>query len=69
MSILVCGGAGYIGSHTVKELIGKYNVVVLDNLKSGTCAKNYSDYKLQFHSYVIRTQQTRRCWVLFCINM
>jgi len=35
MAILVCGGAGFIGSHTVKELIGKYNVVVLDNLSTG----------------------------------
>jgi len=35
MSILICGGAGYIGSHTVKELIGKYDVVVLDNFTTG----------------------------------
>ncbi|HSI68460.1 MAG TPA: UDP-glucose 4-epimerase GalE [Planococcus sp. (in: firmicutes)] len=35
MAILVCGGAGYIGSHTVKELAGKYEVVVLDNLTTG----------------------------------
>lgn len=35
MAILVCGGAGYIGSHTVKELIGKYEVIVLDNLSTG----------------------------------
>jgi len=35
MSILVCGGAGYIGSHTVKELIKKYEVIVLDNLSTG----------------------------------
>lgn len=35
MSILICGGAGYIGSHTVKELIGNYDVVVLDNLTTG----------------------------------
>lgn len=35
MAILVCGGAGYIGSHTVKELIGKYEVVVLDNFSTG----------------------------------
>lgn len=35
MTILVCGAAGYIGSHTVKELIGKYEVVVLDNLTTG----------------------------------
>lgn len=35
MKILICGGAGYIGSHTVKELIGKYEVLVLDNLTTG----------------------------------
>ncbi|MGI2327560.1 UDP-glucose 4-epimerase GalE [Planococcus sp. YIM B11945] len=35
MAILICGGAGYIGSHTVKELIGKYEIIVLDNLTMG----------------------------------
>ena len=35
MAILVCGGAGYIGSHTVKELVDTYEVVVLDNLTTG----------------------------------
>ena len=35
MAILVCGGAGYIGSHTVKELVNTYEVVVLDNLTTG----------------------------------
>src|SRR5690606_9943123 len=35
MAILVCGGAGYIGSHIVKELVGTYEVVVLDNLTTG----------------------------------
>lgn len=30
--ILVVGGAGYIGSHLVKELIEKEVEVVLDNL-------------------------------------
>ena len=34
--ILVCGGAGYIGSHCVEELLKKdYNVVVFDNLIYG----------------------------------
>ncbi|MCR4392082.1 MAG: UDP-glucose 4-epimerase GalE [Candidatus Acetothermia bacterium] len=34
--ILVTGGAGYIGSHTVKELLRRgYPVVVLDNLSTG----------------------------------
>ena len=33
MKILVTGGAGYIGSAAVKELINrKYEVVVVDNL-------------------------------------
>ncbi|WP_141434070.1 UDP-glucose 4-epimerase GalE [Bacillus sp. 03113] len=36
MSILVCGGAGYIGSHTVSELLDKgEDVIVLDNLQKG----------------------------------
>jgi len=36
MKLLVVGGAGYIGSHTVYELIKDGNkVVVLDNLSSG----------------------------------
>jgi UDP-glucose 4-epimerase len=36
MSILVCGGAGYIGSHTVHTLVeqGK-DVIIVDNLQSG----------------------------------
>ncbi|MFT8319696.1 MAG: UDP-glucose 4-epimerase GalE [Bacillus sp. (in: firmicutes)] len=33
--ILVVGGAGYVGSHLVKELIEKEEVVVLDNLSTG----------------------------------
>ncbi|WP_342433115.1 UDP-glucose 4-epimerase GalE [Neobacillus sp. FSL H8-0543] len=33
--ILVVGGAGYIGSHLVKELVEKEKVIVLDNLSTG----------------------------------
>ncbi|WP_024197238.1 GDP-mannose 4,6-dehydratase, partial [Escherichia coli] len=33
MSILITGGAGYIGSHTVLQLLrNEYDVVVIDNL-------------------------------------
>ena len=33
MSILVCGGAGYIGSHTCVELVqAGYDIIVADNL-------------------------------------
>lgn len=36
MTILVLGGAGYIGSHGVDQLIEKgYDVVVVDNLQTG----------------------------------
>ncbi|MBP3722746.1 MAG: UDP-glucose 4-epimerase GalE [Selenomonadaceae bacterium] len=36
MAILVCGGAGYIGSHTVYKLVeAGEDVVILDNLQSG----------------------------------
>ena len=35
-NILVIGGAGYIGSHTVRMLAAKgYNPVVFDNLSKG----------------------------------
>lgn len=33
--ILVVGGAGYIGSHLVKELVETQRVIVLDNLSTG----------------------------------
>ena len=36
MSVLVLGGAGYIGSHTVYELIERgEDVIVADNLQTG----------------------------------
>ena len=36
MSILVCGGAGYIGSHAVHQLVAKgEEVVIVDNLQTG----------------------------------
>ena len=37
MTILVTGGAGYIGSHTCVELLEKgYEVVVVDNLSNSS---------------------------------
>ena len=47
MKILVCGGAGYIGSHTVYELIEQgHEVVVADNLCKGHKAAVHKDAKL-----------------------
>ncbi len=44
MEILVTGGAGYIGSHTVKELqSANHQVIVIDDLSSGNCGALNSD--------------------------
>ncbi|MBQ3336499.1 MAG: NAD-dependent epimerase/dehydratase family protein, partial [Selenomonadaceae bacterium] len=33
MAIMVCGGAGYIGSHTVREFLSAgEDVIIVDNL-------------------------------------
>ena len=38
--ILVTGGAGYVGSHTVVELVDAgYEVVVIDNLVNASMGK------------------------------
>ena len=44
--ILVTGGTGYIGSHTVVELLQSgYEVVIVDNLCNYVTAKNIPDFK------------------------
>ena len=44
MNILVIGGAGYIGSHVVRELVDQhYNVTVFDNLSTGTMENVFED--------------------------
>jgi len=38
MNILITGGAGYIGSHVVKQIIENtdHNVIIIDNLSTGS---------------------------------
>lgn len=46
MNVLVCGGAGYIGSHTVYELIERgHSVVVVDSLINGHKAAVHNEAK------------------------
>lgn len=52
MSILVTGGAGYIGSHTVRYFL-EHNeeVVVVDNLQSGCLVQN-KYFSCKTHSFI-----------------
>ena len=55
-TILVLGGAGYIGSHTVYELIDNgYDVVVADNLETGFRAAVHP--KARFYQGDIRNKE------------
>ena len=54
--ILVCGGAGYIGSHTVYELIDKgEEVVIVDNLETGHIEAIHP--KAKFYKVDIRNEE------------
>lgn len=48
MTVLVTGGAGYVGSHTVVELLNNnYSVVALDNLINCYAEKNQKPESLK----------------------
>ncbi|WDL95668.1 UDP-glucose 4-epimerase GalE [Alicyclobacillus sp. ALC3] len=50
MSILVTGGAGYVGSHTVAELVQKgEDVVVIDNLSTGHRNAVLNEWAIPFY--------------------
>ena len=53
MAILICGGAGYIGSHTVRMLVeAGEDVIVADNLSTGH--KSALDPNVKFYDCDIR---------------
>lgn len=54
--VLVTGGAGYIGSHAVVELLDKgYSVIVVDNLENGFI--ELVDKRAKFYQGDIRNQE------------
>ena len=56
MSVLVVGGAGYVGSHMVKLLLAEgHSVTVLDNLSRGHRGAVSTAHFLQGDLY-------RQCW-------
>jgi UDP-glucose 4-epimerase len=53
-NILVTGGAGYIGSHTVLELLNAdFQVVVIDNLSNSFQGKNFNNYYTNIYQIII----------------
>ena len=54
--ILVCGGAGYIGSHAVRQLIDKgEEVIIVDNLETGH--RDAVHHKAKFYNVDIRNEE------------
>ena len=53
--VLITGGAGFIGSHTVEEFLNNenYEIIVVDNLISGKY-ENIKDFEIEFHRFDIR---------------
>lgn len=66
MSILVTGGAGYIGSHTCLELLRKgYDVVVIDNLSNSSKeslerVKDLAGNDLTFYEFNVEDKEKLR---------
>jgi len=59
MNILVIGGAGYIGSHVVREFLDRgYGVTVFDNLRTGLRENLFSEARF-VHGDILQPEQLR----------
>ena len=72
MKILVTGGAGYIGSHVVKQLLDKKNdIVIVDNLSTGfqktinTLKKYALTKKVKLSFYKVDLSDTKKLDAVF----
>jgi UDP-glucose 4-epimerase len=62
MRVLVTGGAGFIGSHIVGHFQGRAEVVVLDNLRSGS-RENLRDLSCEFVEGSVTDRDAVKCAV------
>jgi len=63
MKVLVTGGAGFIGSHTVDLLVEKgYNVVILDNLEPQVHGNKKPDYINEKAEFIIGDVTNTGVW-------
>ncbi len=62
MNILVIGGAGYIGSHVVREFLDRgYGVTVFDNLRTGLRENLFSEARF-VHGDILHSSSSEMLW-------
>lgn len=57
-SVLVTGGAGFIGHHLVKRMLSDYRVVIIDNLSNGKSGNIPKHPNATFYKEDIRNKET-----------